>query len=58
MPCLHTVSYTHLKDETAQLTAEVIPSYADNTRVTWKSSDENVVTVDEKGKVKMCIRDS
>lgn len=39
------------KDETAQLTAEVIPSYADNTWVTWKSSDENVVTVDEKGKV-------
>lgn len=39
------------KDETAQLTAEVIPSYADNMRVTWKSSDENVVTVDEKGKV-------
>ena len=39
------------KDETAQLTVEVIPSYADNTRVTWKSSDENVVTVDEKGKV-------
>ena len=39
------------KDETAQLSAEVIPSYADNTRVTWKSSDENVVTVDEKGKV-------
>ena len=39
------------KDETAQLTAEVIPSYADNTRVKWKSSDENVVTGDEKGKV-------
>ena len=39
------------KDETAQLTAEVIPSYADNSRVTWKSSDESVVTVDEKGKV-------
>ena len=39
------------KDEAAQLTAEVIPSYADNTRVTWKSSDESVVTVDEKGKV-------
>lgn len=39
------------KDETAQLTAEVIPSYADNTRVTWKSSDESVVTVDVKGKV-------
>ena len=39
------------KDETAQLSAEVVPSYADNTRVTWKSSDESVVTVDEKGKV-------
>ena len=39
------------KDETAQLSAEVVPSYADNTRVTWKSSDENVATVDEKGKV-------
>ena len=39
------------KDETAQLSAEVVPSYADITRVTWKSSDESVVTVDEKGKV-------
>ena len=39
------------KDETAQLSAEVVPSYADNTRVTWKSSDEKVATVDEKGKV-------
>ena len=39
------------KDETAQLSAEVVPSYADNTRVKWKSSDEGVVTVDEKGKV-------
>lgn len=45
-----TLTFTR-KDETAQLTAEVIPSYADNTRVKWKSSDENVVTVDEKGKV-------
>lgn len=39
------------KDETAQLTAEVAPSYADNKRVTWQSSDEKVATVDENGKV-------
>ena len=39
------------KGETAQLTAEVTPSYADNKRVTWQSSDEKVATVDENGKV-------
>lgn len=39
------------KDETAQFVAEVIPSYADNKKVTWKSSDENVATVDQSGKV-------
>ena len=39
------------KDETAQFTAEVTPSYADNKRVTWKSDDEKVATVDENGKV-------
>ena len=39
------------KDETAQLTAEVTPSYADNKRVTWQSSDEKVATVNENGKV-------
>lgn len=39
------------KDEIAQLTAEVTPSYADNKRVTWQSSDEKVATVDENGKV-------
>ena len=39
------------KDETAQLTAEVTPSYADTKRVTWQSSDEKVATVDENGKV-------
>lgn len=39
------------KDETAQLTAEVTPPYADNKKVTWKSSDEKVATVDENGKV-------
>ena len=31
--------------------AEVTPSYADNKRVTWKSSDEKVATVDANGKV-------
>ena len=39
------------KGETVQLTAEVTPSYADNKRVTWQSSDEKVATVDENGKV-------
>ena len=39
------------KDETVQLTAEVTPSYADNKKVTWKSSDEKVAIVDENGKV-------
>ncbi len=39
------------KGETAQLTAEVTPSYADNKRVIWQSSDEKVATVDENGKV-------
>ena len=39
------------KGETAQLTAEVTPSYADNKCVTWQSSDEKVATVDENGKV-------
>ena len=36
---------------TGQLTAEVTPSYADNKRVIWQSSDEKVATVDENGKV-------
>ena len=27
------------------------PSYADNKRVTWQSSDEKVATVDENGKI-------
>lgn len=39
------------KGETAQLTAEVTPSYADNKRVTWKSDNEKVATTDENGKV-------
>ena len=37
--------------ETLQLTATVKPSYADNKTITWKSSDEKVVTVDKDGKV-------
>lgn len=39
------------KGETAQLTAEVTPSYADNKTVTWKSGDEKVAIVDENGRV-------
>lgn len=37
--------------ETVQLTATVIPSYADNTTVVWTSSDEKVAIVDKDGKV-------
>lgn len=37
--------------ETVQLTATVIPSYADNKTVTWTSSDEKVAIVDKDGKV-------
>ena len=39
------------KGDTAQITATVQPSYADNKNVTWKSSDESVATVDKNGKV-------
>lgn len=37
--------------ETVQLTATVIPSYADNKTVTWTPSDEKVAIVDKDGKV-------
>ena len=37
--------------ETVQLTATVIPSYADNKTVVWTSSDEKVAIVDKDGKV-------
>lgn len=37
--------------ETAQLTASVVPSYADDLSVTWSSSDPDVATVDETGLV-------
>ena len=34
-----------------QLTANVIPSYADDLSITWSSSDDAVATVDESGNV-------
>lgn len=37
--------------ETLALTAQVIPSYADDLSVTWLSGDESVATVDENGAV-------
>lgn len=37
--------------ENVQLTATVIPSYADNKTVVWTSSDEKVAIVDKDGKV-------
>lgn len=36
---------------TAVLTAELIPDYATNKKITWKSSDTSVATVDSTGKV-------
>ena len=36
---------------TAQLTATVLPTNADDKTVTWSSNDDDVVTVDEKGLV-------
>lgn len=38
--------------EEAQLSAQIEPSTASNLNVTWKSSDESVVTVDKLGKIK------
>ncbi len=37
--------------EHMQLTANVIPSYADDLSITWSSSDDAVATVDENGNV-------
>lgn len=37
--------------ETVQLSAEVLPTDADDTSVTWSSSDETVATVDNTGLV-------
>ena len=37
--------------ETIQLTAKVIPTFVENTGVTWSSSDTNIATIDENGLV-------
>ena len=41
-----------LVNEEDKLTPSITPKYATNRRVTWKSSDEKVVTVDVGGKIK------
>lgn len=38
-------------DEQIQLTANIVPSFVENTGVTWSSNDETLATVDENGKV-------
>lgn len=48
---LNTNYVSLLKGETKQLTATINPSDATNKKVTWKSSDTSVVTVDNKGLV-------
>ena len=40
------------KDDTLGLTVVVTPSELSSSKLTWKSSDENIVTVDESGKIK------
>ena len=44
-------SLTLTEGETANLTATVSPSDADNPTVMWRSNDENVATVDDNGMV-------
>ena len=38
--------------KTAQLGAKVAPQNAENKTLTWSSSDQNIITVDDKGKIK------
>ncbi len=40
-----------LLNATKQLTATVLPTYAKNRKVTWESSNSNIASVDEYGKV-------
>ena len=38
-------------NETIQLKAKSVPEFVENSGVTWSSSDENIATIDETGKV-------
>ena len=38
--------------KTAQLSAKVLPTNAENKTLTWSTSNENIITVDSKGKIK------
>ena len=39
------------KGDTLQMRADIVPAYADDLRVFWRSSDEAVAAVDENGLV-------
>ena len=45
------VEFNLYLNETARLTATVMPEYAENKEVTWKSDDESIAIVDSNGKV-------
>ncbi|MCI2107603.1 MAG: Ig-like domain-containing protein [Bacteroidales bacterium] len=49
---LDKTSITMRKGETVKLTATVSPDDAGNKKVTWKSGDEKIATVDESGNVR------
>ncbi len=53
---LNKTSITINKGKTASLTAMVLPSNANNKKVTYKSSDTSVATVDKNGKIKAIKR--
>lgn len=48
---LNSTTGTIILGETGQLTASILPVNATNKNVTWTTSDNNVATVDNKGKV-------
>ncbi len=48
---LSTTALNMVPWETKRITATVQPDYADNKKIKWTSSDENIVTVDDNGLV-------